>query len=84
MYRRSYKKPNDPMQEQQPEKKQRLFPAMTMTVDEMAEELNISRPTAYDLVKQTGFPAFHIGQRIIVNREGLQRWINQQCEAALA
>lgn len=52
---------------------------MTMTVDEMAAELNISRPTAYELVKQEHFPAFHIGQRILVNRAGLQRWIDAQC-----
>ncbi len=52
---------------------------MTMTVDEMAAELNISRPTAYELVKQEHFPAFHIGQRILVNRAGLQRWVDEQC-----
>ncbi len=52
---------------------------MTMTVDEMAAELNISRPTAYELVKQEHFPAFHIGQRILVKRAGLQRWIDEQC-----
>lgn len=52
---------------------------MTMTVDEMAAELNISRPTAYELVKQEHFPAFRIGQRILVNRAGLQRWIDAQC-----
>ncbi len=52
---------------------------MTMTVDEMAAELNISRPTAYELVKQEHFLAFHIGQRILVNRAGLQRWIDEQC-----
>ena len=54
-------------------------PRMTMTVDEMAAELNISRPTAYELVKQEYFPAFRIGQRILVNRAGLQRWIDAQC-----
>ncbi len=52
---------------------------MTMTVDEMAAELNVSRPTAYELVKQEDFPAFHIGQRILVNRAGLQHWIDEQC-----
>lgn len=56
-------------------------PKMTLTVEEMAEELNISNPTAYNLVKQKPFPAFHIGQRILVNRDGLQRWIDAQCQA---
>lgn len=57
-----------------------MFPPMTMTVEAMMTELNISRKTAYDLVKQDGFPAFRIGSRILVNREGLQRWIDQQCQ----
>lgn len=70
----------NPMQE--PESSAKAAPAvprMTMTVDEMAAELNISRPTAYELVKQERFPAFRIGQRILVNRAGLQRWIDAQC-----
>jgi len=70
----------NPMKEQ--ESSTKADPAvlrMTMTVDEMAAELNISRPTAYELVKQEHFPAFHIGQRILVNRAGLQRWIDEQC-----
>lgn len=70
----------NPVQEQ--ESSTKAAPAvlrMTMTVDEMAAELHISRPTAYDLVKQEHFPAFHIGQRILVNRAGLQRWIDDQC-----
>ena len=55
-------------------------PRMTLTVEELAEELNISSPTAYSLVKQEKFPSFHIGQRILINRAGLQRWIDEQCE----
>ena len=68
------------MQEQEPSAKAApAVPRMTMTVDEMAAEMNISRPTAYELVKQEHFPAFRIGQRILVNRAGLQRWIDAQC-----
>ena len=65
--------------EEPKEKPVRQFPAMTLTVDEMAEELHISRPTAYELVKQEGFPSFRIGQRILVNRSGLQDWIDRRC-----
>ena len=44
-----------------------------MTFDEL-------RPVFCDeLVKQEHFPAFRIGQRILVNRAGLQRWIDAQC-----
>lgn len=66
------------MQESEPSAKAAPL-RMTLTVDEMAAELNISRPTAYELVKQEQFPAFRIGQRILVNRAGLQRWIDAQC-----
>ena len=50
---------------------------MSLTVDEMAKELNISRTTAYELVKQDGFPAFRIGRKVLVNRRGLQRWMDE-------
>ena len=52
---------------------------MTLTVDETAEELNISRATAYQLVKREDFPAFMIGQRVLVSRAGLEDWISRQC-----
>ena len=70
----------NPMKEPEPSAKAApAVPRMTITVDEIAAELNISRPTAYELVKQEQFPAFRIGQRILVNRAGLQRWIDAQC-----
>lgn len=56
---------------------------MAMTVEEMAQELHISRPTAYELVKEKDFPAFHIGNRILVNRQGLQEWMNSKCPLPL-
>ena len=51
---------------------------ITLTVEEMASELNISRPVAYELVKDPAFPSFQIGKRILVNRAGLQRWVDTQ------
>ncbi len=68
------RKPDDLKQSSGP-----AFPAMTMSVEGMMNELHISRKTAYDLVKQKGFPSFRVGSRILVNREGLQRWIDRQC-----
>ena len=57
----------------------RDYPLMTLTVQQMAKAMNISRNTAYELVKQPGFPCFHIGKRILVNRDMLQLWLNDQC-----
>lgn len=50
---------------------------MTLTVKELAEELNISRNTAYQLADQKDFPSFRIGRRLLINRAMLQEWLNQ-------
>lgn len=50
---------------------------MTLTVKELAEELNISRNTAYPLADQKDFPSFRIGRRLLINRAMLQEWLNQ-------
>ena len=44
-------------------------PQLTLTVDQMAKVMNISRNTAYELVKQPGFPCLHVGKRILMNRD---------------
>ena len=74
MYRRTYETASASTQEKAP----RLIPAMTLTVEELMDELHISRPTAYELVKQEHFPAFHVGSRILINRKGLQEWLDAQ------
>lgn len=53
-------------------------PKVTLTMAELADELHISLPTARKLVRKSGFPAFSIGSRILINREGLQRWLDGQ------
>ena len=53
--------------------------AQTLTVKGLAETLNIGIVTAYQLVNSEGFfPAFRIGRKILVNREKLQEWLNEQ------
>ena len=56
---------------------------MAMSVEDMAEELSIGRNVAYQLIKQPGFPSFMIGRRVLVNRKGLQEWIETQCQKGL-
>ena len=53
--------------------------SLTLTVPQMAKELNVSRNTAYELTKQPGFPCFHVGKRVLVNRDMLQAWLDDQC-----
>ena len=56
---------------------------MTLSVEEMAEALGISRPVAYELVKREGFPAVRVSERrIIIPVEGLRRWLAAESEGA--
>lgn len=67
----------------EPEAGSPSVPRLTLTVEEAADELHISRPVAYELVKEPDFPSFRIGKRILVNRLGLQRWIDNQSNQPL-
>ena len=62
------------------EKPQGNQPTMTLTVKQLAHELNMSMPTAYDLVKEDGFPSIRRGRKYLVNREALQAWLNAECK----
>lgn len=48
---------------------------MCLNVPELAQELGISKPMAYELVNCAGFPSFRVGKRIIVSREALEEWL---------
>lgn len=54
---------------------------LTLTVPQMANQLNISRTTAYALVKDPSFyPAFRIGNRVLVGAKALESWIIERTE----
>ena len=56
---------------------------LTLTVKEMANQLNISKVTAYNLAKQKDFfPAFRIGNRILVSASALSLWVDKQTEVS--
>ena len=48
---------------------------LMLSVPDLTEALGISRAGAYELVKSEGFPALHIGNRILVPKEELIAWI---------
>lgn len=51
---------------------------LTMTIPEVAKQLNISLPTAYELAKSDGFPSLRIGaRRIVVPVEAFKQWIDK-------
>lgn len=49
-----------------------------MSVKEMAEQMGISLPTAYKLVKQPGFPTIRLGTKILIPVEGFMAWLREQ------
>ena len=53
-----------------------------MSVQELARQMGISLPKAYELVKETGFPTIHIGTRILIPTEGFHDWLRQKSNGA--
>lgn len=49
---------------------------MTLTVEEAAEILGISRALAYVLVKNDQLPSLRLGRRLVVPRQALERLLN--------
>ena len=55
---------------------------LTISVDELATQLGISRPLAYELTRRDGFPAVRLGERrIVIPLDGLKRWLDSQSKA---
>lgn len=52
---------------------------MTVSVEEMATMIGVSRSVAYQLVKERGFPAIRIGERrLIIPIKSLERWLDER------
>lgn len=49
-----------------------------LNMKNVAAVLGISESGAYDLCKAEGFPAFRVGNRILIQRDKLIEWIEQQ------
>ena len=48
----------------------------TLSVQELATQLGISLPKAYELVKQPGFPVLKIGTRILIPVDAFREWLS--------
>ena len=55
---------------------------LMLSVPDLTEALGISRAGAYELVRREGFPALHIGNRILVPKEELIAWIKDNINRA--
>lgn len=56
----------------------------TMTVDEAAEVLGISRNLAYELVHRGELPCLRLGRRVVVPRAALERLLGGPASEAVA
>ena len=46
-----------------------------MSVQELAAEMGISLPKAYELVKESDFPTIRVGTRILIPTEAYKEWL---------
>lgn len=49
----------------------------------VAELLDVSKDTVYDLIHSGRLPAIKIGRRFVVPKRSLEEWIDKQAKAAL-
>lgn len=50
----------------------------TYTVDEIQDILNISRATAYELVKTDNFKVIRVGRTIRISKKSFDEWLDNQ------
>jgi len=49
---------------------------LTLTVQEAAELIGISRAHAYELVRQSTIPSLKLGRRVVIPRRALERMLD--------
>ena len=48
---------------------------MTLSVNEAAELIGISRPKVYDLLRDGTLPCIHVGKKIVIPRQAVIDWL---------
>ncbi len=57
---------------------------LTLTAQEAAEALQVSKPVLYELCKRPDFPVVHIGRKVLIPRDRLRAWVNAQGQEGAA
>ena len=52
----------------------------TLNAQQVADLLGIAKNSAYQLMHSEGFPTLHIGRRLVVPKEKLLQWMDEQLE----
>lgn len=55
---------------------------LAISVPEAAKLLGVSKTTMYELVRREDFPAFSVGNRLLVSVAGLAKWVEEQAAKA--
>ena len=55
---------------------------LTLNAREAAQVLRISKSKVYDLARTESFPAIRIGKRVVIPRDKLIQWMNNQAEVS--
>lgn len=56
---------------------------ITVSVEEMADMLGISRSVAYQLIKEKDFPVIRVSERrLIIPVKSLEKWLEEKAERA--
>ena len=56
---------------------------MTLSVEDVASYLGISRVGAYNLCHAQGFPSMRIGKRILIPRDRFLEWLDERQKEAI-
>lgn len=51
---------------------------VALNANQVAQVLGVSRSNAYTLMHAKGFPTLHIGKRMVVQKDKLIAWMDQQ------
>lgn len=66
------------------ETKKRVHDPIAISASEAAELLGVSKPTVYQFMRMSDFPAVKIGGRRLISFAGLQLWMERRTEGARA
>ena len=55
---------------------------LTLKAHEAAAVLRISKSKVYELAQSESFPAVRIGKRVVIPRDKLIQWMNDQAEVS--
>lgn len=54
--------------------------SLTISVPEAARRLGISKVKMYEIARSEGFPAFHVGERILVHEKLFEQWVLERAQ----